>query len=209
MAQNFRLLQTNLLNLSNCVGNTQLEKNQRKQRVAEQQLRLEQTMQLQRLRNPSTGTYTLDLQNHGAPKDFDIVRLRQMQQQNQQQQHTSNHGSNQAVVHERGIIPMTRAKWQEQQFEKHFVNMTDDQRLANALHARRNERAVIGTNFVPDTIDDLPECERVAILKSRQNNNDRLWYEIRNTDIMRDGWRLEKERSGKIFAPPIGVVGPC
>lgn len=202
MAQNFRPLETNLLNLCSCVGNTQLEKNQRKQRVAEQQLRLEQTMQIQRLRNPTIGTYTLDLQNHGAPKDFDIVRLRQMQQKVRAVDST-------AIVQERGVVPVTRAKWQEQQFEKHFVDVTDDQRLANALHARRDERAVIGTNFVPDTIDDLPECERRAILKSRQTSNDRLWYEIRNTDVMRDGWRLEKERSGKIFAPPIGVVGPC
>lgn len=204
MAQNFRPLQTNLLNICSEVGDTPREKRQRNQRVSEQQLRLEQVMEIQRQRNPSIGTYTMDLANHGAPKDFDIVKSRQMQKR------LHGYSEDQVVVQERGTFPMTRAKWQEQQFEKHFVNVTDEQRYANARHARRDERAVIGTNFVPDSIDDLPECERIAVLKSRENSSDRLWYEIQNTDIMRDGWRLfVKERAGEILAPPFGVIGPC
>lgn len=204
MAQNCRPLQTNLLNIANQVGDTQREKRERIQRVNDHEARLQQVMDLNKKRNPSVGTYTLDLKDHGAPKDFDIVKSRQMQKRA--------HGSSneQVVVQERGIIPKTRAKWQEEQFEKYFVNVTDEQRYANARHARREERAVVGTNFVPDSIDDLPDCEREAVLKSRQNSHDRMMYEIRNTDIMRDGWRLfVKERAGEILAPPFGIPGPC
>ena len=203
MAQNYRPLPTNLLNICSEVGDTPREKRQRNQRVADQQTRLEQIIATNKQRNPSTGNYTLDLKDHGAPKDFDIVKSRRMQKR------MHGYSDEQVVVQERGIIPMTRAKWQEEQFEKHFVNVTDEQRYANARHARRNERAVIGTNFVPDSIYDLPECERAAILKSRENSNDRLLYEIQHTDIMRDGWRLfVKERAGEILAPPFGVPGP-
>lgn len=204
MAQNCRPLKTDLVNIRAEVGDTQREKRERNQRVAEQEARLQQVMEMSRQRNPSTGTYVLDLKDHGAPKDFDIVKSRQMQRRLRGLE------NNQVAVQERGTIPMTRAKWQEEQFEKHFVNVTDEQRYANARYARREERAVIGTNFVPDSIDDLPECERQAVIQSRQNSNDRLWYEIRNTDIMRDGWRLfVKERAGEILAPPYGRPGPC
>lgn len=208
MAQNYRPLQTELLNMPTEVGDTLREKRERNARVCTHAQRLEQVLKDSQRRNPQIGNFAMDPANHGAPKDFNLVKARQMVKK----PHLENTAANEdrALVQQRGVVRMSRAKWEEIQFEQHVVNATDAQRYANAKHARRQERAVIGRNFVPDSVDDLPECEREAILRSRENCSDRLQYEIRNTDILRDGWRLfTKERVGQILAPPFGRPGVC
>jgi hypothetical protein len=204
MASDQRPLVTSLINTPAQVGDSLREKRERKARVCAHADRLEQVLIDTRRRHPQLGCYTLDLLEHGAPKDFDIVdaRRRVKKQQGDDQ--------NKGLVQQRGQERKTRAKWQEEQFIKHFIDADDERRMINVRHARREERPVIGTNFVPDSVDDLPDDERLAVLRSRQTCNDRLQYEIRNTDIYRDGWRLfTKERAGQILAPPFGVVGVC
>ena len=206
MALDYRPLQTDLLNTPAQFGDTPREKRERNARVCAHAQRLEQVLQDSRRKNPSIGTFTLDLAEHGAPKDFNIVNARRMVKK----PHLTNDSDELALVQQRGVNRVSRAKYQEMLYEEHVLNATDEQRYANAKHARSQERAVIGRNFVPDSVDDLPECEREAVLLSRENCSDRLQYEIRNTDILRDGWRLfTKERVGQILAPPFGKPGVC
>lgn len=205
MASLRRPLQTDLLNVRSEVGDSVREKLQSQHRV---DLRLEQMNQFVakvRRDTPDIGQFCLNLAEHGAPKDFDIAKARRLVKK----QHGSDDDMN-ALVQQRGVQKMSRAKWEELQFRRHFVDQTDANRMANVYHARRNERAVIGTNFVPDSIDDLPDCERAEVQRSRLNCVDRLNYEVRNHDYLRDSWRVfVKEREGVILAPPFGVVGPC
>lgn len=199
-------METRLLNTPTQVGDSLRERRERNARICSHAQRLEQVLVDTRRKHPSLGTYTLDLLEHGAPKDFDIVKARRAVKK----PHLDTARSDDALVQQRGVNRMTRAKWQELQYQEHIVDASDEQRYANARHARRQERAVIGRNFVPDSVDDLPECERDAVLQSRRSCNDRLQYEIRNTDILRDGWRLfTKERVGEILAPPFGRPGVC
>lgn len=209
MALNYRPLQTELLNTPSQFGDTPREKRERNERVCVHAQRLQQVLDDSRRRNPAVGTFTLDLTEHGAPKDFNLVNARRMVKK----PHLANDepaNVDRVMVQQRGVTRISRAKFQELIYENHVVNLTDAERYANALHARRKERAVIGRNFVPDSVDDLPDCEREAVLRSRENCVDRLQYEIRNTDIHRDGWRLfTMERTGQILAPPFGVPGVC
>jgi hypothetical protein len=61
-----------------------------------------------------------------------------------------------------------------------------------------------------ESLDDLPECEREEVIRARLTSNDRLQYEIRNTEIYRDGWRLfTKESVRQILYPRFGKVSVC
>src|SRR5690606_13988164 len=137
--------------------------------------------------------FCLDGSQHGAPSNFNIVESRERSQ----------------GKYKRTRSAFARALHEEKEFERLVLNQTDEQRLVAVFHARRDQRAVVGTNFVPDTVEDLPPCERRALLLARQNCVTKMHYEIRETDRLRDGWRLEKERSGRILAPPIGKIGVC
>jgi hypothetical protein len=230
MASDQRPYVTSLINTPAQVGDSLREKRERNGRVCTHAQRLQGVLDDTRRRHPQLGVYTLDLLEHGAPKDFNIVDARRRvkkphvagstvsatnavsgtDEHGQEQQGQEQEPDQRGLVQERGQERKTRAKWQEEQFIKHFIDADDERRMINARHARREERPVIGTNFVPDSIDDLPDDERLAVLRSRRNCGDRLQYEIRNTDIYRDGWRLfVKEREGQILAPPFGKVGVC
>jgi len=199
-----RPLQNDLLNMRSQVGASPREQQQREQRIATRLANLNCFIATSQRKQSDIGVYCIDPANHGPPKDFDIVKARRLVKKPQGK------NDDEAVIQDSGVQKMSRAQWQEKQFQSHFIDQSDQSRMANVYHARQNERAVIGTNFVPDSVDDLPECERQAVLEARRDCVDRLNYEVRNHDYMRDYWRVfVKERAGEILAPPFGVVGPC
>lgn len=193
MASNYRPMPTDLINTQIEVGNSFREARERSERISSHSAKLEQFMCKANSQATNRANFCLDRSQHGAPSNFNIVETRQRQR----------------GEYVRTRSAFARAQHEEREFERLLMNQSDATRLSRARHARRAQRAVVGTNFVPDTIEDLPECERAAVVRSRQNCVDKLHYEIKNTDRLRDGWRLQKERSGHIIAPPIGKVGVC
>ena len=186
-----RALPIDLPNVRSDTGSSLREQRQHMQRLAEHSEKLHCFLEKAKKVSTTRANFCLDGSQHGAPQNFNIVETRQRQRGE--------------YVCDRSAF--ARALHEEKEFERLVLQQTPEERVANVRHARRAQRAVVGTNFVPDTVDDLPECERRAVLRSRLNAVDRLHYEIRNTDRMRDTWRLNKERAGHIIAPPSGIVG--
>jgi len=213
MASLVRPLQTDLLNTRSQVGDSPLEKAEHKKRVA---VRLRK-MQLLRERAARVDTQLVDVciraDEHGAPTDFDIYEARRKIKDAKALCGDACLGDTAQMRGppvRRGVVAISRGRHEENQHQRVFVDATEEQRMANVYHARRKTMAVVGRNFVPIDIYDLPPEEREELLRSRANSVDRLMYEVRNNDYLRDYWRTQvQEREGAIQRPPFGVPGVC
>ena len=206
---------TELINTRPTAGKSRIDAKHHRERLRDRIAMLQVFMDAETAKSTDMATFAMDPTKHGAPTNFSIVKSRErrirgaqlkLQQQNAGTvDESACKNANPSTAH-----VITRQQFEQQRYLHYLNQRSDAYRLAAAQHARRGQRAVIGTQFVPNTIDDLPANERNAILRARSNRMDKLQYEIRETDTARDNWRINViEHAGRILPPPIGRVGVC